>query len=156
MSYISLSAQLLNSIAKNPQRGIRTSLPSWLLANYGAAFREEVARQQSRRNAGYFQQKIASAEVARTTDIPLVGIVGGGFTGLYAGLILQSLGIEFELFESSERVGGRIRTWYSSDYSEEQSGLYGELGGMRLPQYSEDMLPVQQLALAVNSVLERN
>jgi len=27
---------------------------------------------------------------------------------------------------------------------------------MRVPQFSEDMLPVQQLALAVNAVLERN
>lgn len=93
------------------------------------------------------------------TDGPPVGIVGGGFAGLFAGLILQSLDIEFELFESSDRVGGRIHTWYSFDYDpndERYDSLYGEVGGMRLPQYSKDMLPVQQLALAVNAVLARN
>jgi len=31
--------------------------------------------------------------------------------------------------------------------SRNRAGLYGEIGGMRLPQFSEDMLPVQQLAL---------
>ena len=36
------------------------------------------------------------------------------------------------------------------------AGLYGETGGMRVPLFSEDMLTVQQLALAVDSVLERN
>ena len=61
--------------------------------------------------------------------------------------------------KSSDRVGGRIFTWYSSDYSPNEtnkSGLYGEVGGMRVPQFSADMLPVQQLALSVNAVLKRN
>ncbi|MBL4704025.1 MAG: FAD-dependent oxidoreductase, partial [Flavobacteriales bacterium] len=65
----------------------------------------------------------------------------------------------FEIFEGSNRVGGRIDTWYSKNYdaeNKEKNGLYGEVGGMRVPQFSEDMLPVQQLALAVNSVLKRN
>lgn len=90
---------------------------------------------------------------------PLVGIIGGGFAGIYAGLILQSLGIEFEIFESSDRVGGRIYTWYSSDYDANNSktaGLYGEVGGMRVPQFANDMLAVQHLALSVNAVLKRN
>ena len=90
---------------------------------------------------------------------PLVGIIGGGFAGMYAGLILQSLGIEFEIFESSDRVGGRIYTWYSSDYDPNDAktkGLYGEVGGMRVPQFANDMLAVQHLALSVNAVLKRN
>lgn len=92
-------------------------------------------------------------------DKPLVGIIGGGFAGIYAGLILQSLGIEFEIFESSDRIGGRIYTWYSSDYdanNPKTAGLYGEVGGMRVPQFANDMLAVQHLALSVNAVLKRN
>ena len=56
-------------------------------------------------------------------------------------------------------VGGRIDTWYSKDYNADdrnKAGLYGEVGGMRIPQFSPDMLPVQQLALALNAVLKRN
>ena len=69
----------------------------------------------------------------------MVGIIGGGVAGLYAGLMLQSIGVEFELFEKSTRVGGRLKTWYSEDYDEndtDKKGLYGEIGGMRLPQFS--------------------
>ncbi len=77
----------------------------------------------------------------------------------FSGIILQSLGIGFELFEKSSRVGGRIDTWYSENYnpnSIDDAGLYGEVGGMRVPQFSQDMLPVQQLSLAINAVLERH
>jgi len=97
--------------------------------------------------------------LADPTDKMTVGIIGGGFAGLYAGLILQSLDIDCEIFEASVRVGGRIDTWYSTEYNSQdknKAGLYGEVGGMRIPQFSEDMLPVQQLALAINAVLKRN
>jgi len=78
---------------------------------------------------------------------------------MYAGLILQSLDIECEIFEASERVGGRIDTWYSTNYDandKNKAGLYGEVGGMRIPQFSDDMLSVQHLALSLNAVLRRN
>ena len=39
-----------------------------------------------------------------------VCIVGAGVCGLYVGLILESLGIEFDIMEGSSRVGGRLRT----------------------------------------------
>lgn len=157
MSYLSFNSLAVPTSTEQPQKGgVRTAFSNWLLTQYGDDFRKEIRKQRARKNANFFKSKITSANLSKTTDVPLVGIVGGGFSGLYAGLILQSLGIEFELFEGSDRVGGRIFTWYSSEYSEKNSGLYGEVGGMRLPQFSEDMLPVQQLALAVNSVLERN
>jgi monoamine oxidase len=69
------------------------------------------------------------------------------------------LGIEFEIYESSDRVGGRIDTWYATIYNskdKDAAALYGEMGGMRVPQFSKDMLPVQQLSIALNTVLERN
>lgn len=39
-----------------------------------------------------------------------VGIIGAGVSGLYAALILQSLGIPCEILEATERVGGRVFT----------------------------------------------
>ena len=43
---------------------------------------------------------------------PSVGIVGAGASGLYAAILLQSLGIEYEILEASDRSGGRIWTHY--------------------------------------------
>ncbi len=139
-------------------KSVRSAFSQWLLANYGADYRITIKNNSQRPNARLFNGVLQSASTHNPTE-PLVGIVGGGFAGLFSGIILQSLGIGCEIFESSARVGGRIRTWYSTDYNSEnpdQAGLYGEVGGMRLPQFSEDMLPVQQLALAINSVLGRN
>ena len=45
-----------------------------------------------------------------------VQIIGGGITGLTAAWRLQARGIPFELFESSNRVGGVIRTRRSNGF----------------------------------------
>lgn len=59
-----------------------------------------------------------------------IGIVGGGMAGLYAGLLLQELGIKFHIFEASgERLGGRVRTHYFNNVPHS----YAELGAMRFP-----------------------
>lgn len=158
MSYLSFNSSSLDKATASAGK-LRSTFSHWLLTNHGSSYWQEITRQRSRPEAQYFNQILSESSPERPIQEPLVGIVGGGFAGLYAGLILQSLGIECEIFESSERVGGRIKTWYSTDYSEQEidrSGLYGEVGGMRLPQFSADMLPVQQLALAVNAVLKRN
>ncbi|KAH0614321.1 uncharacterized protein H6S33_006207 [Morchella sextelata] len=62
-----------------------------------------------------------------------IGIIGGGMAGLMSSLILESHGFHnFEIIESSHRVGGRIRTIYlegePSDYQ------YQEMGPMRFPE----------------------
>lgn len=45
-------------------------------------------------------------------DIPLkVGIIGAGAAGLYAAMLLDSLGIDYDLHEGSGRIGGRIYTY---------------------------------------------
>lgn len=44
-------------------------------------------------------------------DVPLkVGIIGAGVGGLYTALLLDSLGIDYDILEASDRVGGRIFT----------------------------------------------
>lgn len=39
-----------------------------------------------------------------------VGIIGAGVGGLYAAMMLESLDIDYEILEASERVGGRLYT----------------------------------------------
>lgn len=45
-----------------------------------------------------------------------VAIIGGGITGLTAAFKLQQLGIPFRLYESSNRVGGAIRSHRENGY----------------------------------------
>lgn len=40
-----------------------------------------------------------------------VGILGAGIGGLYTALILDSLDIEYEILEASDRTGGRMFTY---------------------------------------------
>lgn len=40
-----------------------------------------------------------------------VGIIGAGAAGLYAAVLLDSLNIDYEILESSERLGGRVFTY---------------------------------------------
>lgn len=42
------------------------------------------------------------------TDDGPVCIVGAGVAGLYTAMILQSLGIPYKIFESSNKVGGEF------------------------------------------------
>jgi monoamine oxidase len=160
MSYLPPSSSRATNEKSTQKAGsVRKAFSDWLLKEYGQNYAVELQRQQDRPSVQKFRSKMLGDAKVGEPEVPTVGIIGGGFAGLYSGLILQSLGIECEVFEGSDRVGGRIDTWYSKDYKPDDpttKGLYGEVGGMRLPQFSPDMLPVQQLALAVNSVLERN
>lgn len=40
-----------------------------------------------------------------------VGIIGAGVSGLYIGMMLESLGIKYEIMEGSDRIGGRLFTY---------------------------------------------
>ena len=160
MSYFSFHPGNKSSGSKNTKKkgSVRKAFSDWIIENHGKNYTETLLKQRADTDkVGLIKKQII--EVDDSQKKPLVGIIGGGFAGMYAGLILQSLGIEFEIFEASDRVGGRIDTWYSTEYdpeSKENKGLYGEVGGMRIPQFSDDMLPVQHLALSLNYVLERN
>ncbi|MEL6668845.1 MAG: FAD-dependent oxidoreductase [Bacteroidota bacterium] len=141
--------------SKESSPSAKKAFSDFILKRYGESYREELKQQRAQKVSKKLLTKLEDPSDTTTT----VGIIGGGFAGMYAGLILQSLGIECEIFEASERVGGRIDTWYSTNYDpndKNKAGLYGEVGGMRIPQFSDDMLPVQQLALAINAVLRRN
>lgn len=152
MSYLNFDSRFVpSSLTSNQtEKSLHQEYKKYIIENYTTDNGQKVKKARGdRKLIGLYQNE----------KKPLVGIIGGGFAGMYAGLILQSLDIEFEIFESSDRVGGRIYTWYSSDYdanNPKTAGLYGEVGGMRVPQFANDMLAVQHLALSVNAVLKRN
>ena len=56
---------------------------------------------------------------AKKPDV--VGILGAGVGGLYTALILQSLGIPFEIIEVSNRIGGRL---YTYKFKHDKAGKY--------------------------------
>jgi len=41
-----------------------------------------------------------------------INIIGAGISGLYTGYLLSKANIDFEIFEASDRSGGRINTWH--------------------------------------------
>ncbi|KAF5574897.1 l-amino acid oxidase [Fusarium subglutinans] len=71
---------------------------------------------------------------ARTKQQPLhICIVGAGVSGLYIALLLDSLempGLTYEILEASNRAGGRVKTHYFSDRSDD----YFDVGAMRFPE----------------------
>lgn len=69
-------------------------------------------------------------------SLPKVGIVGAGTSGMYAALMLLDLGIDCEILEADNRVGGRLFTHRFSDSKERGSAAwydYIDMGAMRYP-----------------------
>lgn len=68
--------------------------------------------------AAFFREIVGSSQYSNYTrsptpaGVPLkVGIVGAGAAGLYSAILLDSLGIDYDIFEASGRIGGRIYTY---------------------------------------------
>ncbi|KAF8879816.1 hypothetical protein BD779DRAFT_1446679 [Infundibulicybe gibba] len=61
-----------------------------------------------------------------------VGILGAGIGGLYAALMLQSVGISYKIIEESNRTGGRL---FTHKFTGQDSGEfdYFDVGAMRFP-----------------------
>ncbi|EXK85218.1 hypothetical protein FOQG_10869 [Fusarium oxysporum f. sp. raphani 54005] len=61
----------------------------------------------------YLKQKQPDDFFVTATKNKSFGILGGGMSGLLSSLILDSVGIHnWKILESSERIGGRVRTVY--------------------------------------------
>jgi len=59
-----------------------------------------------------------------------IGVIGAGLAGLAAAFELRKTGAEITVFEAEEdRIGGRVYTYYFN----QDKGLYGEFGAMRIP-----------------------
>ncbi|ROM87587.1 hypothetical protein BK652_00610 [Pseudomonas brassicacearum] len=77
-----------------------------------------------------------------------IAIVGAGLAGVYAAYRLHGLGLEFELFEARDRLGGRILstatggfdlgpTWFWPDCQPRMHALMAELGLPVFQQYEQ-------------------
>ncbi|KAI1323894.1 hypothetical protein F5Y16DRAFT_424545 [Xylariaceae sp. FL0255] len=64
-----------------------------------------------------------------------VGIVGAGISGLYSALLLRREGHTVTVFESEDRLGGRIFTHRFTPQSG-SADVYFEVGAMRIPRSS--------------------
>lgn len=74
-------------------------------------------------------------EYRPTSEILPVAIIGAGVAGMRAAMMLDHLGIPYEIFEASQRHGGRCYTYHFT--RKEESGLkhdYFDVGAMRFPQ----------------------
>ncbi|ORY16017.1 hypothetical protein BCR34DRAFT_584715 [Clohesyomyces aquaticus] len=81
----------------------------------------------------YMKSKNNSAAFVAQAKGKKIAIVGGGMSGLLTSLLLSSVGIEdWHIHESSQRIGGRIRTKYLANSTPEEY-QYQEMGPMRFP-----------------------
>ena len=65
-----------------------------------------------------------------------VAIIGAGVAGLRTAMLLQSMGIPYEIFEASDRIGGRLYTYqFASRPPGNPQGKhdYYDVGCMRFP-----------------------
>jgi hypothetical protein len=98
---------------------------SFLLTPSTASPSRQIRREDSRvaaapggLRAEFFKALIGDSNYGNHTkvktpdDIPLkVGIIGAGAAGLYAAMLLDTLGIDYDIHEGSGRIGGRIFTY---------------------------------------------
>ncbi|RMZ68381.1 amine oxidase [Pyrenophora seminiperda CCB06] len=81
----------------------------------------------------YMKAKQNNASYVTVEKSKKIAIIGGGMSGLMTSLLLDSVGIhDWHITESSQRIGGRIRTKYLAGSTPEQY-QYQEMGPMRFP-----------------------
>lgn len=81
----------------------------------------------------YMQAKSNNASFTAVAKSKKIAILGGGMAGLMTSLLLDSVGIkDWHITESSQRIGGRIRTKYLAGSTPDQY-QYQEMGPMRFP-----------------------
>jgi hypothetical protein len=69
----------------------------------------------------YLANKANNASFVAVEKSKKIGIVGGGMSGLLTSLLLDSVGIhDWQIIESSQRIGGRIRTKYLAGTTPDQ------------------------------------
>ncbi|TKW59094.1 L-amino-acid oxidase [Colletotrichum tanaceti] len=86
----------------------------------------------------YLKQKQPDEVFVASVKNKRFGILGAGISGLHTGLLLDSVGIHnWKILESSERLGGRIRTTYLNGTTPDEH-QHHELGPMRFPHTIHD------------------
>lgn len=81
----------------------------------------------------YMQSKQNNATYIAQAKSKQIAIVGGGMAGLLTSLLLDSVGVhDWHIIESSDRIGGRVRTKYLANSTPDEY-QYQEMGPMRFP-----------------------
>lgn len=81
----------------------------------------------------YLQNKANNESFITVQKSKKIAIVGGGMSGLLTSHLLTSVGINnWHITESSQRIGGRVRTTYLAETTPDQY-QYQEMGAMRFP-----------------------
>jgi monoamine oxidase len=87
----------------------------------------------------------ALARTARAATAPRIVIVGGGIAGLAAALTLQDKGVYAEIYESSNRIGGRMHSdWTEFGGGFWQNGQQAELCGELIDTNHKTILQLAQ------------
>ena len=92
-----------------------TALPVMQRDNCGCVSTPGDARQYFLRELLQRSPEYGNFDCARSICPLKVGIVGAGASGIHAGMILESLDIDYEILEGSSRIGGRL---YSHRFEE--------------------------------------
>ncbi|THU91388.1 FAD/NAD(P)-binding domain-containing protein [Dendrothele bispora CBS 962.96] len=109
--------------------GIGTMLPAPVFAAFKARLDSLQLAAASGRRGQEPKDKVPIPDSGKG-----VGIVGGGVSGLYAAMMLQSVGIGSEILEATDDVGGRLYT-YHFDKSRKPGGHeYFDVGALRFPE----------------------
>lgn len=90
--------------------------------NLDAESRERIFQHHARSVISGFTNTLDEKNASAPYSSPggeRVGILGAGIGGLYSAVILQSLGVPFEIIEADNRIGGRLHT-----HKFEQGGKY--------------------------------
>lgn len=64
----------------------------------------------------------------------ILAIVGAGMSGLYLAMMCDYLGIKYDLFEASDRFGGRVYTYDFPETEPKIAHNYYDVGAMRFPE----------------------
>jgi monoamine oxidase len=81
----------------------------------------------------YLESKNTTSVSTEEAKSKRIGIVGGGMSGLMTSLLLESVGVtNWHIIESTQRIGGRVRTKYLNDTAPGDY-QYQEMGPMRFP-----------------------
>ncbi|MEY2562775.1 MAG: hypothetical protein QOH88_968 [Verrucomicrobiota bacterium] len=89
------------------------------------------------------------AEPSRSRSEDAVAIIGAGLAGLTAAYRLNQAGVPCEIFEASERTGGRVLTKY--DFNKDS--MFCELGGELVDSNHQDLITLaQELGLEIQEL----
>ena len=125
-------------MATEQHQSIRGKYASRILGNFlRERYRMTLPDDHQRDRAELPEWRFPILKDLPRADPPLpsgkVGIIGAGMAGLYLAMMCDFLNIEYEILESSERIGGRVYTYQFPNVNPPVTHNYYDVGAMRFP-----------------------